>query len=429
MIKIQTTKEESSLQYIFYQPLDRALNRARNTRDCTEYPDLMYLRSGVGRVIEGSQSGREWVQLFRAIVYASLSVANFFAALRSNRRLRLLREIDLDIRQQAVQLIRENGDPLAKHPELENFEIYASDGHSHGASAHEDKRYGKKRAVNHIFSLNLRTHTMAHLALTQPAEGKKKEHEIKTLKRIGGDVLRFGVPKGVKVIHAYDPAVVDYNQWYKWKQGHGVYIISLEKSNSALLTIGIRSWDKDDPRNAGVVADELIGSPNGTSLRRVRYQDPVTGNVYAFLTTEMTLPPGLIAFIYKLRWDLEKVFDEVKNKLEQQQAWGKNETAKIQQAIFIAMSHNLMLMLEKKLEVEEGITDEKVRRKQAQRLAADSLKARQAKRVPNSLVENLHRATQRSLQFIRWLRTGLAQNTSWDQAVDEVRPLMLNYLS
>jgi hypothetical protein len=85
-------------------------------------------------------------------------------------------------------------------------------------------------------------------------------------------------------------------------------------------------------------------------------------------------------------------------------------------------------MLEKKLEIEEGITDEKVRRKQVKRLAMDIQKAQRAGRIPNCLVENVTRATQRSLQFIRWLRTGLTLNTSWEKAVEQVRPLMLHYL-
>ena len=63
--------------------------------------------------------------------------------------------------------------------------------------------------MNHIFSLNLRTHTLAHLTVTQPAEGQKKEHEIKAIKRLGGNALRLDAPKGTKVIHAYDPAIID----------------------------------------------------------------------------------------------------------------------------------------------------------------------------------------------------------------------------
>ncbi len=428
-MKTTETKKQETLRNQFFAPLEVALSRAENTRTCNDYSDQTYVHSGVGRVVEASQSGREWIQFFCTVACVYVSVANCFAALRSKRRLRLLEEVDADVRQQADQQIREHGNPFSNYPELEPFEIYASDGHSHGASAHEDEIYGKKRAVNHIFSLNLRTHTLAHLTVTQPAKGKKKEHEIKAIKRIGGHALRLDVPKGTKVIHVYDPAIIDYRQWYKWKQGHGVYIITREKSNSKLLTLELRSWDKNDPRNAGVISDELVRSSNGYSMRRVRYRDPVSGQSYSFLTTEMTLEPGLIAFIYKLRWDIEKVFDEVKNKLAQKKAWGKQNTAKTQQALFITLAHNLLLMLEKKLEVEEGITDEKVRRKQAKRLATDIQKAQRAGRTPNCLVENVTRATERSLQFIRWLRTGLTLNTSWEKAVEQVRPLMLHYLS
>ncbi|MCP4340607.1 MAG: hypothetical protein GY799_17400, partial [Desulfobulbaceae bacterium] len=170
--------DSSTLSKRFWAPLYLALGRAEHNRQCTDYSDSAFLHSGVGRVLQASGSGREWVQLFNTRHDKPVSVNNFFAALKSDRRLALVKEIDLDIRQQANELVRAHRDPFASHPELDKFEIYASDGHSHGASAHEDRRGDKKYAINHIFSLNLRTHTMAYLALTQPAKGKKKEHEI-----------------------------------------------------------------------------------------------------------------------------------------------------------------------------------------------------------------------------------------------------------
>ena len=77
-------------------------------------------------------------------------------------------------------------------------------------------------------------------------------------------------------------------------------------------------------------------------MRRVKYRDPTTGNEYSFLTNEMTLPPRVIAFLYQKRWDIEKVFDEFKNKLGQKKAWAKSDTSKIQQALFMTTTHNLM---------------------------------------------------------------------------------------
>ena len=82
----------------------------------------------------------------------------------------------------------------------------------------------------------------------------------------------------------------------------------------------------------GGKVSSLVGSSNGTTLRRVTYKDSATGKVYRFITNELTLPPGLLAFLYKLRWDIEKIFDQVKNKLMEQKAWANSQTAKIQQA-------------------------------------------------------------------------------------------------
>ena len=264
--------------------------------------------------------------------------------------------------------------------------------------------------------------------MSTPAMGKKKEHELTTLKRIGGAALRMSEATGTKVMHVYDPAVIDYQQWHKWKQGRGVYILTLEKKNSALHVVGESKWDKGDERNTGVLSDEIVGPSNGRSMRRVRYQDPVTGTVYCYLTTETTLPPGLIAFLYKLRWDVEKVFDQVKNGFREQKAWGRSPQAKCQQARFITLAHNLTLNLERLLEAEEGIADEKVIAKAEKRLANDKKTAAMAGRKFNPLVAHCRRITQRSAQFLRWLRACLEHSTCWKQAVEKLRPLMLKYL-
>ncbi len=90
-----------TLSQRFLTPLELALSRADHSRECTDYSDNTYLHSGVvGRVLEASRSGREWVQRFNACHDQTVSVNNFFAALKSDRRLSLLRENDLDIRQQ-----------------------------------------------------------------------------------------------------------------------------------------------------------------------------------------------------------------------------------------------------------------------------------------------------------------------------------------
>jgi hypothetical protein len=51
-------------------------------------------------------------------------------------------------------------------------------------------------------------------------------------------------------------------------------------------------------------------------------------------------PPGLIAEIYRKRWDIERLFDETKTKLGEHKAWASSATAKQAQALFLCMAHN-----------------------------------------------------------------------------------------
>jgi len=411
----------------FFSPLFDALLAAPHARDCVAYPDRDHLYAGVSRVLSDFQSGRDLVQHLQMHEDSPISVDRFFSALSSSRR-RLMVNETADILLEKTNQRGATSDPFAVHPELDGFALYATDGHSHGASAHEEPILGKKRAVTWIYGLNLRTHSICPVALCSPEIGKKKEHEIKTLKRLPAKHLRMGQPTGTKVLHAYDPAVIDYAFWHRLKQGSGVYMLTLEKSNSALEPLGDIEFDREDPRNIGVVADQWVGPAHGRMLRRITYLDPVSGKTYRFLTNESKLPPGLLAFIYKSRWDVEKLYDVFKNKFHETKAWGTNEDVKTQQVLFMAMAHNLIRILSEDLREEEGITDEISVKKKLKRNREDIQRTQTAGRTPNPMVLAMLRPTQITLQFLRWLRSCLWRNSSWEAALDALRPLALNYL-
>jgi hypothetical protein len=414
---------------LLLQPALNALELCKHHRNCAGYSDADHLRVGIERVIQNERSGRRWLLRCRLARSIQVSVRNFFKALESKRRTLMVKEVAEKVRLEVDELSCGTlNDELAKHPELNGFSIYASDGHAHSAASHEKPIEGKIRAPTHIYSLNLRSHSMAHVALTTPAIGKKKEHEICTLKRIGGTSLRMSEPKGIKVIHAYDPAIVDYRQWHRWKQGRGIYIITLQKSNCALKKTSALEFDADDPRNTGILSDEMIGNTKGVRLRRIRYCDPETGKTYIYLTNEFTLPPGLLAFIYKLRWDVEKTFDQVKNVFEEKKAWATSAESKIQQAAFITLAHNLTLMLERDIERREGIRDEKAEKRKAARISKSATATAKMNRTYNPLVAGVRRVSKRSVQFIGWLQSCLEHRTRWRVAMTQLRPLMEAYL-
>ncbi len=419
---------ETTVQDSFLAPAEKILPLSENTRECMAFTDLQHLRAGVGRVIENAKSGRDWLQRAAALVGKPVGVGQFFDSLKSPRRLELLGDINAGLAGLCDGL---GDDPFAEHPELDEFAIYASDGHYQQCSAHEEEILGKRRPVGHFFSMNLRTQAFHHLDVARPdiAGRKKAEHDITVLKRLGSDRLRFGQPKGIKVIHVYDRAVVDFAQWQKWKQSKGIYVITREKENMRLQIIGTPAFDRDDPRNAGVVADQLVGTAGNRMIRRILYVDPVSGKEYAFLTNEMTIPPGLVAYLYKRRWNIEKVFDQMKNKLEEGKVWAKSDVAKCQQALFQCIAHNLLLVFEDKIKQEEGIEDRISEGRRKQRKDTEAKIAKTASRPMAPMLGKLHKCVQRSMQFIRWLRMQLIRPTSWRAAMDALSPLMARYLS
>ena len=81
------------------------------------------------------------------------------------------------------------------------------------------------------------------------------------------------------------------------------------------------------------------------------------------------------------------------------------------------------------LEREEGITDEKVYAKRQKRIEEMERKVKESGHRPNPMVVKCVRITQRSLQFIRWVRNALDTRSPWPRAVESLRPLMANYLA
>jgi hypothetical protein len=332
-------------------------------------------------------------------------------------------------------------DPFAVHPELAGFWLFAGDGHYHAAAVHDPRVLGAKDfkphppprknksmdrvrvepvgtqdAVGHFFALNLRNHLLRHLVVADQQE-RRKEHDMRALKALATSELRMGAPKGTKVLYAWDRAGIDFRQWHKWKQA-GVYFISLEKANMTLDEVAApRPWDKEDKRNAGVVADELCGTSAGVMVRRVRWIEPESGEEFAFITSELTLPPGLMAEIYRQRWNIERLFDETKTKLGECQAWASSATAKKAQAVLLSMAHNLMVHLEEKLAGEEGVRNEVEAQRRKKRMAGKIKVAEEAGRAVPSMWQQPQQPTQRCVKFIRWLRCWFFVEAPWHTAV------------
>ncbi|MGH7928641.1 MAG: transposase [Candidatus Binatia bacterium] len=413
---MSTPTYSPTVNELFFQPLEEAIATASSLWPCPEFPDDVWIRMGVQRVLEASESGRGFLQEHGLRFENPPGYNNYFASLRSERRRDLARDVNLSL----ITLVEAKVcDRLAGIPELTRYACFAGDGHWHKAAVHDPRHDGSKMAVGHFYALNLRTHTLRHLAV---GEGLH-EHDMSALKRIKPKGLRQDVAKGTRVLIIYDKAGIDFDYWDRCRRECAAYFISRVKENMIFEWIEDYAWDKSDARNHGVIVDSKVRSREGHVLRLIMYQDPLSGKVYEFLTNEPDLPPGVIAELYRRRWEAEKVFDEVKNKLGQKKAWGTSLVAKESQALLIAMTHNLLLCYEQDLEQRHEVKNTAENQRRTQRIDSSEQSCAKVGWPISSLVLQARRATQRSIKFIRWLRHAIRERLAEPVAVARLNEL------
>ena len=409
-----------------FTPILSLLPQCDHQRLCHELSDADWVRIGIERVLEPRTSGRGFLQKLASRAPANCPEnSHFFESLKSNRRLKLCAELNTLL---CAQGARQLPDRLAALSALDGFDIHAADGHFHGAAAHDkaDEK-GTKHATGHLYMRNLRSGMLSHLS-TLDHILSKKEHDMHGLKRSTIDSLRQGAPKGRKVLLVYDRAIIDFTQWHKWKQGSGIYVITRTKENLVLSVVGLLHFDCDDPINAGVLADELVApATGGAVLRRVTFKDILSGEVYEFLTNvlDKNVAPGLIAFLYRSRWGIEKSFDEFKNKLGEQKAWASSGTAKGMQAQFLCLTMNLLTLLEHQLATQEDIRNRPEEQRRAKRLEKDKVQAAKLNTVLPQALLLVRRITQIGVKLIRWVAAHLWLDVPWKEACKALRRLYL----
>jgi len=79
------TPNPRTVNEAFFQPLTAALATATQTRPCPELPDEDWLRMGVQRVVEGTESGRAILQEHGLRFEHVPTHPNYFASLKSAR--------------------------------------------------------------------------------------------------------------------------------------------------------------------------------------------------------------------------------------------------------------------------------------------------------------------------------------------------------
>lgn len=418
------------LEDVFFAPLLQALQTSGITRSCSVVEDASFACMAALRVLENSKTGRDFIQIHGMQASPGLTRSNYFDALASPRRLEMFIAVERELQRQQLPSLRAHDDRLALFSELDEMEIWAGDGHHIAHATHDPRNEkGTYSPVNAIYKLDLRSGWMRFMDLARPT-ARGIEHEITTLKRQDKQELRCGAAKGRSTLMVYDAAIIDFQYAYNLKQSKSVYILTAWKHNLAPMTAMPREFDRANPANALVVSDETIYFNNTPGTwRRITASCPDSDEIYITLTNQMTLSPGALNQCRRLRWNIEKAFNQQEQKLDERKAWSASEEGKRIQAIAMSIVHNLLRLFEAKLKHEEGIQDSKVITAWQKDLAKRAEKASAAGRtLPVKLYQALYRPTEVSLQFVRWLRVGLMRPTCYRQAIERLRPLMRAYL-
>ena len=407
----------SAVRNQFLEPLRAVYEQATTLRKCPAESDWDWLTKGVDRVLSTVRSGRDFLQTFQMFWSRELQVGPYFEALSSARRLTMVAECSTLLRRR-VDGIRKS--PLDSFEALAAFDLYAGDGHYLAHATHDPMQGETRWPTGHFFALNLKSQSLFPLVLADLA-GRKKEHDLRALKRQSVALLRQGAGTGRKVLWVWDKAGVDLPFWQERKAA-GIYFLSLRKEGMCLALAQERVIDLTQPINQGVTADRVVTDRRGIRVREITFCNPCDGEVYVYLTSEMTLAPGLLALLYKTRWEIEKVFDETKTKLQEKKSWATTTTAKEMQAHFVAIVHNLLLLLQDGHQQQGVENTAEIQRRQKRQDQQESDLEKTGQTLP-LVYRILQRFTQATFKLIRWLRVHWHQPTSLHQALLQLRTL------
>src|SRR5262245_51014096 len=136
----------ASVHHALFHPVDELLVQCVHQRVCPELPDATWIELGLQRVLLQVPSGRAYLQQHGYHFEHCPPLGHYFEALKSPRRLRLCAELNQRLCQRVAAT---QPDGLSAYGDLADFDLYAGDGHWHGAAAHDARADETKYAVGH----------------------------------------------------------------------------------------------------------------------------------------------------------------------------------------------------------------------------------------------------------------------------------------
>ena len=334
--------------YDWFRPMQKALDKVRYSRERFFTLSVeFFILLGCLRQLQGTKTLRDQVQsLFDADDTADklpLARSTWSDALANSHRTEILRE--------AAQLLarearNELPDRFAGFQELGARPIYAIDATYQDESSPYQPRYphegGNDNRKGHM---TLVTYDMRAGVAVDSATETTSIDEMRFVKEVWGASWWTCQKNALYVV---DRAFIEARYWDQRKVSANATVITRMKSTFKYYVLEVLDIAAGFV-NEGVVSDQLIQLRSSKDVwRLIRFIAP-NGEDYEYLTNDLALTPGMIAFLYHRRWDEEKYFDNYKTDMTNSKAWGKSPVAIEQQALLGLVTHLLMrLFLHKK---------------------------------------------------------------------------------
>ena len=313
-------------------------------RSCDSIDDVTFSRHGLLRCISTVHSGRHYLQNTDEIYDEPLSHSSYFNALKSPRRMNMMKALEKQSYQIHSETLSSCGiNYLKQFPELDDYRVEAADGHFIQHACHTKKNAsGKVFAAGFIYALNLKNGLLRPLCVV--TNGTDRHQEIPALRSYIEQ--RHGMKDTwQKHLYVYDKAVTDYAWWDKQK-GDQNYMISVLKENAVATFVKSIPFDRTAEINTGIESYGIFQNKKA-QFHIVKYRDPETGLLHQFISTlPESVNPGTIAMLYYKRWTIEKAFNNSKSDFTERKAWSSNLNALNSQMRFTAMAYNIMRVFE-----------------------------------------------------------------------------------
>lgn len=422
--KIETILTNDTVLNDWFSPVRKALEKVRYSDKI--FPILSmgtFILQNCVRQLNSCQTQREHLQdllhLNEEALIAPLARSTYSDALSSKTRLKIVSQATDNLTEAAAQILP---DRLAGLQCIEGRQVYALDGTYQTESCHYEKltpsQGGTDSSKGHLelTTFNLRTGI--------PVDTDIDTSSISEIRFVKERWEGRALTKQKNSIWVVDRGFIDAGYWDKRKLNYGVTSITRMKSNlnyTVIDNLKVTSAGKKQ----GIKTDKLIQLDSSNEKWRLIGYKSNTGEYYEYLTNDLHLKSGVVAFLYHRRWDVEKYFDNYKNDMANAKAWGKSEIAIKQQAIIGMITFILTRLFSDKHAKHFGLpTDGTTQAKRHQRKKEDYLEGKTDDQF-RAFHTNLSKVTKQVWRFLKGCMLKKHRQKLYDT---QLRPLMTAYI-